>query len=231
MDPEAIPVAYKPRNVPYHLQKRPLKKWLEQGVEKYIWESTRSSKTKNKIHKCRVRKRLEPKMIRASIDMRVPNQSMNCNHYVWAPRIGNFIYHLRICKIFTKPDLQQRYHHLILHPETRQITTVATRWGNYRPRRSIFGAKSSQSWCVCRSHVSKFWRCSPLHPPARWYSPRRTRQNQTQWSLANSVTARKRSWYHIQQTQVPVRKLKNWILRLHLHKRWTETVTWMSQSS
>jgi len=33
MEPDAVPVAQKPRNVPYHLQK-PLKKWLEEGTEK-----------------------------------------------------------------------------------------------------------------------------------------------------------------------------------------------------
>ena len=37
MDPEAVPVAQKPRPVPYHLQK-PLKEWLEQGVKEEIFE-------------------------------------------------------------------------------------------------------------------------------------------------------------------------------------------------
>ena len=37
MDPEAIPVAQKPRHIPYHLQ-IPLKKWIEQGVKEEISE-------------------------------------------------------------------------------------------------------------------------------------------------------------------------------------------------
>ena len=37
MKPEAIPVAQKPRPVPYHLQ-RPLQQWLEQGVKEDIFE-------------------------------------------------------------------------------------------------------------------------------------------------------------------------------------------------
>ena len=37
MKPEAIPVTQKPRPVPYHLQK-PLKEWLQQGVEEDIFE-------------------------------------------------------------------------------------------------------------------------------------------------------------------------------------------------
>ena len=37
MKPEAIPVAQKPRPVPYHLQ-RPLQQWLEQEVKEDIFE-------------------------------------------------------------------------------------------------------------------------------------------------------------------------------------------------
>jgi hypothetical protein len=37
MKPEAISVTQKPRPVPYHLQK-PLKAWLQQGVEEDIFE-------------------------------------------------------------------------------------------------------------------------------------------------------------------------------------------------
>ena len=37
MDPDAIPVAQKPRHVPYHLQ-QPLKEWLPLGVEENIFE-------------------------------------------------------------------------------------------------------------------------------------------------------------------------------------------------
>ena len=37
MDPEATPVAQKPRPVPYHLLK-PLKEWLELGVKEEIFE-------------------------------------------------------------------------------------------------------------------------------------------------------------------------------------------------
>lgn len=37
MDPTATPAAQKPRNGPYHLQK-PLKQWLDEGMEKEIFE-------------------------------------------------------------------------------------------------------------------------------------------------------------------------------------------------
>ena len=43
MDPEAIPVAQKPRPVPYHLQK-PLKEWTEQRVKEETFEKVPDGK-------------------------------------------------------------------------------------------------------------------------------------------------------------------------------------------
>jgi hypothetical protein len=41
-------------------------------------------------------------------------------------------------------DLKQGYNQLTIHPESRAIATFSTLWGNMRPRRLIFGAKSSR---------------------------------------------------------------------------------------
>ncbi len=41
-------------------------------------------------------------------------------------------------------DLRQGYHQLALDPASRAVATFATPWGNYRPKRLIFGAKASQ---------------------------------------------------------------------------------------
>ena len=87
---------------------------------------------------------LESHMIRASIDMRIPNQSMKRSRCVQSPRVEDFIYRLYDCKIFTKLDLRQGYHQLALDPSTRQVATISTPWGNYRPQRLVFGAKSWQ---------------------------------------------------------------------------------------
>ncbi len=45
---------------------------------------------------------------------------------------------------WTKMDLRQGYHQLALDPASRAVATFATPWGNYRPKRLIFGAKASQ---------------------------------------------------------------------------------------
>ena len=47
-------------------------------------------------------------------------------------------------KFFSKLDMRQGYHQLVLDPESRQVATFCTPWGNMRPKRLIFGAKVSQ---------------------------------------------------------------------------------------
>ena len=121
MDPAATSVAQKPRHVPYHLQEA-LKKRLKQGVEEEIfkkipegepitWCSPLVVQPKPKYAE---KETVEPQMIRASINMPIPNQSMKRSRCVQAPKIGVFVYHLHDCKIFTKLDLRQGYHQLTL---------------------------------------------------------------------------------------------------------------------
>lgn len=92
---ELDPTAQKPRNVPYHLPK-PLKRWLDEGVEKEIfqkiaegeaitWCSPLVVQPKPKFTETK-KDELEPHMIRASIDMRIPNESMKRSRCVQARR-------------------------------------------------------------------------------------------------------------------------------------------------
>ena len=83
--PEAKPVAQKPRRVAYHLQK-PLKECLEEGVEKKIFEKVPACEpitwcsplvVQPKPKFTEIEKdQQESHMIRAIIDMRIPNESM-----------------------------------------------------------------------------------------------------------------------------------------------------------
>ena len=149
----AIPVAQKPRSVPYYLQE-PLKKWLDQGLagdifekvpddEPVIWCSPVVVQFKPKFAEVPPEK-LEPKMIRASVDLRVPNQYMECSQIAQAPVLEDFTHKFHDCSIWTKLDLRQGYHQLMLHPESRSVTTFSTPWGNFRPKRLVFGTKASQ---------------------------------------------------------------------------------------
>ena len=87
---------------------------------------------------------MEPNMIRVSINIRIPNRDIKRSRYVQAPIIEDFTYRLRRCRVFSKMDLNAGYHQLSIDEETRTLATFSTPWGNYRPKRLIFGAKSSQ---------------------------------------------------------------------------------------
>jgi len=141
LEPDAKPVAQKPCPVSYHLQKPP-KDWLDQGVKEEIFEKVPDGEAitwcsplvvqpKPKFTEMKSEE-LESHMIRASIDMRIPNQSLKRSWCVQSPRVEDFIYHLHDCKIFTKLDLRQGYQQLSLDPSTRQVATFSTPWANYR---------------------------------------------------------------------------------------------------
>ena len=55
--------------------------------------------------------------------------------------VEDFMYKFHDSVIFS---MRQGYHQLLLDPESRKIATFSTPWGNFRPKRLIFGAKSSQ---------------------------------------------------------------------------------------
>ena len=83
-------------------------------------------------------------MIRASIDLRVLNKQMERNRITQSPVVEDFTCKFYDCTIFSKMDLKQGYHQLVLHPDSRALATFSTAWGNMRPKRLIFGAKLSQ---------------------------------------------------------------------------------------
>ena len=153
MKPDATPVAQKPRPVPYYLQE-PLRNWLEECVKEEIFERVEPGEpvtwcsplvVQPKPRYSGVSKEsLQPHMIRASVDLRVPNKYMERNRILQAPVVEDFTCKFHDCKVFSKLDLRQGYHQLTLHPASRAIATFSTPWGNMRPKRLIFGAKSSQ---------------------------------------------------------------------------------------
>ena len=87
---------------------------------------------------------LQPHMIRASIDLRIPNHFMERNRIAPTPTVEDFVYKFHDCTMFSKLDMRQGYHQLILDPESRMVATFTTPWGNMRAKRLVFGAKSSQ---------------------------------------------------------------------------------------
>ena len=151
--PDAAPVAQTPKPVAYYLQ-APLKTWLEQGIADDIFEEVPNGEpvtwcspmvVQPKPRFANVSKDdLQPNMIRACIDLRVPNKHMERNRISQGPVVDDFMYKFHDCVKFSKLDLRSGYHHLSLHPDSRPVATFSTPWGNLRPKRLIFGAKASQ---------------------------------------------------------------------------------------
>ena len=83
-------------------------------------------------------------MTGASVDLRVPNKFMERSRVTHRSIIEEFTHKFHDCKVFSKLNMRQGYHQLLLHPESRQVATFFTPWGNMRPKRLVFGAKASQ---------------------------------------------------------------------------------------
>ena len=85
MKPEVTPVTQRPRPVPYHLQEL-LKQWIEQGLKEDIFEKVPETEPITWCSPLVVQPKprfaqtppqeLGPHMIRASVDLRVPNKYM-----------------------------------------------------------------------------------------------------------------------------------------------------------
>uniref|UniRef100_A0A182W823 Reverse transcriptase domain-containing protein n=1 Tax=Anopheles minimus TaxID=112268 RepID=A0A182W823_9DIPT len=66
--------------------------------------------------------------IRICINMRGPNQAIQREHYP-LPIIDTLLNKLRGSRIFSKLDITAAYHHVELHPESRDITSFMTNKG------------------------------------------------------------------------------------------------------
>ena len=153
MKPEVTSVNQRPRPAPYHLQE-PLKQWIEQGLKEDIFEKVPENEPITWCSPLVVQPKprfaqtppqeLGPHMIRASVDLRVPNKYMERSRITQSPVVEDFIHKFHDCTLWTKLDMRQGYLQLKLHPTSRAIATFITPWGNYRPMRLVFGEKASQ---------------------------------------------------------------------------------------
>lgn len=153
MRPEAAPKTQKPRQVAYYLQE-PFEQWLEQGVQEDLFEKVPENEPITCCSPVVVqpkpsfinteKEQLQPHMISASVDLRVPNSYMERSRIAQQPIVEDFVQKFHDCTIWSKLDLRQGYHQLVLDPKSRSIETFSTPWGNDRPKRLVFGAKTSQ---------------------------------------------------------------------------------------
>ena len=149
--------------------------------------------------------------------MRIPNQSMKRSQCFQSPRVEDFIYRLHDYKIVTQLDLRQDYRQLALDPSTRQVTTFSTPWGNYRPQRLVFGAKSSQD--VFDKAMFRILGDIPhcLNQRDDILMGRRVETEHEE--VLKSIKK------YIQQREMSVGKGTNRVLQTCFHQRWTKAIT------
>ena len=131
-----------------------IKTWLEQGIADDLFEEVPTGEpitwcspmvVQPKPRYTNVSKDdLQPNMICACIDLRIPNKHMERNRISQGPVVEDFMYKFHDCAKFSKLDLRSGYHQLSLHPDSRHVATFSTPWGNLQPKRLLFGAKASQ---------------------------------------------------------------------------------------
>ena len=89
-----------------------------------------------------VPKKKDPSSIRMCIDMREANKAIMRERHI-TPTLDDILCDLNEAKIFSKLDLNQGYHQIELHPESRYVTTFSTHLGLRRFKRLNFGISSA----------------------------------------------------------------------------------------
>ena len=144
MKPEAVSVAQKPQPIAYYLQK-PLTKWLEQCIDEDIFEEVLEGEPvtwcftlvvqPKPIFSSNDKDQLERRMIRASIDLRVPNQYMERHRITQELTVEDYIYKLHDSTMSSKLDTKQGYHQLLFDPESQEWLQLSVPHGETCERR------------------------------------------------------------------------------------------------
>jgi hypothetical protein len=80
--------------------------------------------------------------VRICVDMRQANEAI-CRVWHPIPTVNDVSFALNGAQYFTKLDLSQAYHQLVLDQESRFITTFSTHVGLYRYKRLNYGTNAS----------------------------------------------------------------------------------------
>lgn len=80
----------------------------------------------------------QPGGVRLCVDLRDANNAITRERHQM-PTIDEVIHDLNGTTVFSKLDLHQGYHQLVLHPESRNVTTFSTHKGLFHYKRLSFG--------------------------------------------------------------------------------------------
>ena len=140
VDPSVKPVAQPHRRIPFPVRKKVEEKLLE--LEKVDIIEKAEGPTPWISPVVIVPKPRNPDEIRICVDMRAVNQAIIRERHI-IPTVDDITNDLNGCKLFSKLDLKQGYHQIMLHPESRHLTTFSTHIGLWRYKRLNFGMSCS----------------------------------------------------------------------------------------
>ena len=126
IDESVRPVAQPHRRIPFHVRKQVEDKLRQLENEDIIERAEGPTPWVSTI--VVVPKPSKPNEIRICVDMRSLNQAIIRERHV-IPTIDDVVSDLNGCKVFSKIDLNQGYHQIPLHSDSRQFTKFSTHLG------------------------------------------------------------------------------------------------------
>ena len=134
IDPSVTPVQQPIRRIPFHTKEKvssELKRLLELDIIEKVDEPTTWLSPVVPVRKSNGGTRL-------CLDMRQVNQAIIRERHV-IPKIEDILTELHGAKYFTKIDMREGYHQILLDESSRHLTTFATHEGLFRYKRLIYG--------------------------------------------------------------------------------------------
>ena len=123
-----------------------------------------------------VTKPKKPNEIRICVDIRSLNKAIMRERYI-IPTINDVVSDLNSCKVFSKNELNQGYHLILLHPNSRPLSTLSTHVGLFQYKRFNFGLScaAESGWCnpwytLCQEHLLRQLRWGQRQRHSWWTS-------------------------------------------------------------
>ena len=140
IDPDVIPVAQNHRRIPFHMRRKVEDELVRLEDLDIIEKVDGPTPWVSPI--VAVPKPKSPNEVSICVDMRIPNTAIQRERHI-TPTLDDILCDLNGATVFSKLDLNNGYHQLELHEESRYITTFSTHCDLRRYKRLNFGINSA----------------------------------------------------------------------------------------
>ena len=150
IDETIRPVAQHLRRIPYHVRlkvEKKIKQLIDLDIIEPVTGSTPWISPVIAIPK--------GEDIRLVVDMRKPNTAIKRSHHP-IPTLEELITKFNGCKLFSKIDLNNGYHQIQLHKDSRYITSFVTHEGVFQYKRLVQGV--NDAFTIYQYHISQLFK-------------------------------------------------------------------------